>query len=132
MDTSNLKDPKEVNAVVFPSEKKTIWVENDPKYNGAHKYKVRDCLGFANDKTMYGETYQTLQFVQKNEDGSIIPGLQSEQLALVMIDRAEKLNAAYPSEHNAKQIAGLKLFLEGCQDRIEERMARGVMGELKK
>jgi hypothetical protein len=49
-----------------------------------------------------------------------------------MLDRAVKLNNRFPSAHNEKQIAGLKMFLEGCADRVKERIDRGVMGELKK
>ncbi len=62
----------------------------------------------------------------------MVAGLQSEQLVLVLLDRAVKLNARFPSDHNTKMIAGLEMFLEACKERVEERMTRGVMGELKK
>ena len=68
----------------------------------------------------------------RNDDGSITPGLQSEQLALILLDRVKKLNERYPSEQNDKQIEGLTMYLQACKDRVEERINRGVMGELKK
>lgn len=73
----------------------------------------------------------TLQFVQKNEDGTVIPGLQSEQLALILLDRVKKLNAKFPHPTNEKQIAGLEMYLDACKERVQERIDRGVMGELK-
>ena len=63
---------------------------------------------------------------------SVIPGWQSEQLALILLDRVKKLNAKYPSDQNSKQIEGLEMYLAACKERIEERINRGVMGELKK
>jgi len=128
-------DDREWNGLgftVFPSEETTIEVVDDPIYGGAHTYLLRNCLGFVGGATVYTEDdYQRVQFIQKNDDGSIIPGLQSEQLAYVLLDRAIKLNARFPSSHNEKQIAGLRLFIEGCEDRVRERIERGVMGELK-
>ena len=56
----------------------------------------------------------------------------SEQLALILLDRVKKLNERYPSEQNDKQIEGLTMYLQACKDRVEERINRGVMGELKK
>jgi hypothetical protein len=29
-------------------------------------------------------------------------------------------------------IAGLKMFLDACRERVQDRMDRGVMGDLKK
>lgn len=136
-----------LEARVYPSEEKTICVmvpEGDI-YGGAHLYYVTNCLGFENGKTHYqyedteedgvaglAPIGQRIQFVQKNDDGSIIPGLQSEQLVYVLLDRAIKLNARFPSVQNEKMIAGLNLFLDACRERVTERMSRGVMGELKK
>lgn len=37
----------------------------------------------------------------------------------------------FPSPQNEKQIAGLRMFLEGCEERVRDRMNRGVMGDLK-
>ena len=54
-----------------------------------------------------------------------------EQLAYILLDRAIKLNNRFPSPQNEKQIAGLRMFLEGCEERVRDRMNRGVMGDLK-
>lgn len=121
-----------INAVVYPSDEPTISVVDDETYGGAHCYVIRECLGFNDGKTQYVETEQVIRFVRKNDDGTMIPGLQSEQLVLALLDRHEKLNARFPSEQNAKMIAGLRMFLEACEERVKNRMERGVMGELKK
>lgn len=125
-------DIKPIDAVVYPSDEPTISVVDDETYGGAHCYVIRECLGFNDGKTQYIDTEQVVRFVQKNDDGTIIPGLQSEQLVLALFDRHEKLNARFPSEQNAKMIAGLRMFLEACEERVKNRMERGVMGELKK
>lgn len=125
----------QIEAKVFPSEENTITVQEDKEYGGAHLYKFTNCLGFKDGKTQYDEPYyssQTIQFVQKNEDGSMTPGLQSEQIVLALIDRQEKLNARFPSLFNAKALAGLRMFIEAQKERVEDRMNRGVMGDLKK
>lgn len=123
---------KPIDAVVYPSEEPTISVVDDETYGGAHCYVIRECLGFNDSETQYVETEQVIRFVRKNDDGTMIPGLQSEQLVLALLDRHEKLNARFPSEQNAKMIAGLRMFLEACEERVKNRMERGVMGELKK
>lgn len=123
---------KPIDAVVYPSDERTISVVDDAIYGGAHCYVIRECLGFNDGKTQYTETEQVVRFVQKNDDGTMIPGLQSEQLVLALLDRHEKLNTRFPSEQNAKMIAGLRMFLEACEERLRNRMERGVMGELKK
>lgn len=84
---------KQLDFKVFPSDEKTICVENDAIYGGAHRYELKNSVGFNNGKADYVESVQTVQFVQKNDDGSMIPGIQSEQLAYVMLDRTKKLNA---------------------------------------
>jgi hypothetical protein len=123
---------KTLDATVFPSEDKTITVIDDGIYGGAHDYLIQNCRGFSDGKTVYETSQQVLSFVKKLDDGSVVPGLQSEQIALVLLDRCRKLNARFPSEHNEKQIKGLEMFLEGCSDRVKERIERGVMGDLKK
>src|SRR6218665_1712203 len=92
---------------VFPSDEHTIYVEHDDVYGGAHRYTIIDSEGFSNGKPLYVDGSQEIQFVQKNDDGSMIPGAQSEQLAYVLLDRATKLNARFPSPQNEKMIAGL-------------------------
>ena len=123
---------KPIDAVVYPSDEPTIAVVDDATYGGAHCYVIRECLGFNDGKTQYVETEQVIRFVQKNDNGTMIPGLQSEQLVLALLDRHEKLNVRFPSEQNAKMIAGLRMFLEACEERVKNRIERGVMGERKK
>ena len=70
---------------VYPSEEKTVKVLEDDSYGGAHYYELSNCLGFNNGKTEYVNTIQSLQFIKKEEDGSMTPGLQSEQLLIALI-----------------------------------------------
>lgn len=119
---------------VHPSDVRSVQavVTNDNEYNGAHVYRIMNCLGFSDGITQYQSTYQTIQFVKKFEDGTVVPGLQSEQLLIALIDRHKKLDAMFPSEHNKKMIRGMEMALEAMEERVNERIERGVMGELKK
>lgn len=118
---------------VFPSSEQTIASLNSTDiYDGAHLYEIRNCLGFSNNQTVYDNSVQTLQFVQKLDDGSVIPGVQSEQLVLCLLDRTKKLNSRFPSEQSSKMIEGLEMFLDACQERVQDRLNRNVMGDLKK
>ena len=139
---SNKVEAVQLEAQVFPSEDKTIltMVPEGDEYGGAHEYWVTNCLGFEGGKTNYqfevvdGEPRaqgQKIQFVQKDNDGTVTPGLQSEQLVYVLLDRHQKLNARFPSAQNEKMIEGLQMFIDACRDRVEERIKRGVMGQLK-
>jgi hypothetical protein len=123
---------KQLDFKVFPSEEKTISVEDCVEYGGAHKYTIENSIGFNNGVAEYVDSNQTIQFVQKNADGTMIPGAQSEQLAFVLLDRCVKLNNRFPSNHNEKMITGLKMFIEACEERVQERINRGVMGQLQK
>lgn len=120
-----------LDARVFPSDENTIQVVYDEVYGGAHCYILRESLGFNKGFAEYIDDAQVIRFVQKMDDGTIIPGLQSEQLALVLLDRTRKLNARYPSAQNEKMMAGLQMFLDACRERVQDRMDRGVMGNLK-
>ena len=122
---------KQLDYKVFPSEARTLYVKEDKDYGGAHHYTIQNSVGFNDGKAQYHPSFQTIQFVQKDMD-SITPGLQSEQLAQVLMDRCIKLNRKFPSEYNDKMIEGLQIFLQACEDRIQDRIDRGVMGELKK
>lgn len=117
--------------LVFPSEEKTLAVQVDDIYGGAHRYQMKHSTGFSDGKANYVDEGTTIQFVQKNDDGSMIPGVQSEQLAWVLFDRAQKLNNRFPSAQNKKMVDGLKMFLDACEERVRDRMDRGVMGNLK-
>jgi hypothetical protein len=117
---------------VYPSEKKTIGFYTDDTYGGAHRYFFQKSAGFENGETKYVADMAEICFVQKDLDGTIKPGLLSEQVVLALINRHKKLNEAFPSPHNEKGIAGLQQFLDAQQERVDERLNRGVMGELKK
>nr|DAP34468.1 MAG TPA: hypothetical protein [Caudoviricetes sp.] len=117
---------------VFPSNENTIEVFPQDGYEGAHRYRVQLCAGFEDGKTKYVDKTDTIQFVQKHDDGTVTPGFQSEQLALILLDRVCKLNERFPCAQNEKQIKGLQMYLEACRERVQERIDRGVMGQLKK
>lgn len=123
---------KQLDYKVFPSEEKTIFVEDDDVYGGAHYYSAKTSLGFNANTAIYTDEELLVPFVKKDDDGTTIAGFQSEQLAYILLDRCVKLNSRFPSEHNAKMIKGLEMFLEACRERVEERIARGVMGQLAK
>ena len=117
---------------VYPSEEKTVKVLEDDSYGGAHYYELSNCLGFNNGKTEYVNTIQSLQFIKKEEDGSMTPGLQSEQLLIALIDRHKKLNERFSSREGALAITKMEEALHWLEARVKERVNRGVMGELKK
>lgn len=118
------------NNCVYPSTEESIRVKYDEKYKGAHEYIVKPCMGFNNGKTDYIPFMSIVSFVQKHDDGTVTNGFQSEQLALILLDRVKKLNAVYPHPSNKKQIKGLQMYLDACKERVDDRLERGVMGEL--
>lgn len=124
---------KNLERTIFPSTHPSVAVANDNDvYGGAHTYVLENCLGFANGETQYGGGTQTLPFCQKSDDGRITPGVLDQQLAIVMLDRIQKLNARFPCDENALMISALEQFLEASKLRVENRIKRGVMGDLKK
>ena len=129
-----------IEASVYPSTEKTIAVKQD-QYGGAHHYRITNCLGhnpvssnteYAADAEMAYHKYQDIEFIFKDEHGNFNPGVQSEQLVLMLIDRHKKLNEKFPSTYNEKAILGLQMFLDACEHRVRDRMHRGVMGKLEK
>ncbi|MDC6350761.1 hypothetical protein PP178_04300 [Zeaxanthinibacter sp. PT1] len=104
----------------------------DDTYGGAHNYVAKNCLGFHDGETVYTDSVEEISFIKKNDDGTIEAGFQSEQLLAILIDRHEKLNARFPSDHGEAAILRMKQALLSLQARVAERKARGVMGELKK
>lgn len=125
---------RDLDGVVFPSEERTICVLRDDTYGGAHRYYVTNCLGHKDGKTEYtpGEG-QAIQFIEKPADGGpVIPGIQSEQLLILIIDRTQRLDEKFPSEYNKRFIYHLEAALAASKDRVQDRIDRGVMGELKK
>lgn len=122
------------NLLVYNSTIPTIEVKLDDTYNGAHRYRVRMAKGFNTKKQCieYSKNTSVIQFIQKDTNGTFKEGFQSEQLVLILLDRIKKLNEVFPCEQNEKQIQALEMFLEACKERVDERLSRGVMGELKK
>ena len=125
-----------IQQAVYPSEEYTVIAMDDTdesgmSYGGAHTYQITECNGFNNGETEYTNSVQILQFVQKNLDGTMRAGLQSEQVVIALLDRHKKLNDKFPSPQNAKMVEGLQMFLDACKERVEDRMGRGVMGQLK-
>ncbi|MBC6988572.1 hypothetical protein [Hymenobacter sp. BT491] len=121
-----------LNESVFPSEQKTILcVATDSKFKGAHNYYVQPMVGYQ-DGAVYGAELVSIPFVKRNEDGTWQPGVQTEQLLLLLKDRHEKLNEVFPSEDHAQFIAGIDMALEALEKRVRERTQRGVMGQLQK
>lgn len=127
-----MNELKQLDCTVYPSDFKSISVFDDADYGGAHQYVLTNSVGFKDGKAEYVPFTQTIQFVQKNEDGSMIPGLQSEQLLLALVDRHKKLNDKYPSREGALAITKMEEALHWLQARVKERIDRGVMGQLKK
>ena len=121
-----------LNKTVFPSDLKTILVNVDDEYKGAHRYVFQNSLGFNEGKAEYADTIQEIQFVQKNLDGTMTPGVQSEQLLIALIDRHKKLNEKFPSREGALAITKMEEALMWLEARVKERMERNVMGDLKK
>ena len=132
MDTQTFKP---VNPPVYPSSEQTVFVHEEPTYGGAHLYHITNCMGFENGETQYVLSefdVQSIQFVHKADDGTITPGLQSEQLVIMLLDRHIKLDERFPSPQNKQMISCLQGFLDACQARIDDRINRGVMGKLKR
>ena len=117
---------------VYPSNVETIEFMNDD-FNGAHRYRIKLSRGYNQTKKRvdYSDKKTVIQFIQKNADGSVIPGLQDEQLILVMMDRLKKLDAKFHSDTVTKKMKALQDYLDACKERIDERLGRGVYGELK-
>ena len=123
---------KTLDYKVYPSDECTITVKLDDKYQGAHEYFCKPSIGYNEGNSEYIEDEIQIRFVQKYENGDILPGLQSEQLIYILLDRLEKLNTVYPHDQYDKMKCGLEMFLEACKERIDDRITRGVMGNLQK
>lgn len=123
---------EQLPCLVYPSKETTIAVAPDADYGGAHKYTIINSLGHVKGKPKYDGSSQEIQFVQKDKDGDMTAGLQSEQLLLVLIDRHKKLNAVFPSREGALAITKMEEALHWLEARVKERTERSVMGDLKK
>lgn len=118
---------------VYPSDETSVWMSGPTdEYGGAHHYTIKNSRGFSDGKAQSGDGFQQINFVKKLHDGTMLEGAQSEQLVLILIDRTKKLNSVYPSPQNEKMIHHLQGYLDACKERIDDRINRGVMGDLKK
>jgi hypothetical protein len=117
---------------VFPSDEISVWVLPDEDYGGAHEYYFMSSLGHVDGQPVYkdGEVSR-ISFVKKEESG-MVAGLQSEQLLIALLDRHRKLNAKYPSSNGEMMILHIERALLSLKARVQDRLSRGVMGELKK
>ena len=133
-ETTEKKSPeiKQLPYVVYPSDLQSIAVKPDEDYGGAHEYSIRESLGHENGEPKYAGSEQKIRFVQKDLDGTVTAGLQSEQLLLVLIDRHKKLNAKFPSREGALAITKMEESLHWLEARVKERIERDVMGKLEK
>ena len=129
-----VKDFNTIESKVYPSSVNTISVLTDDTYGGAHNYRIIESLGFDSERQdhMYTNKFQEIKFIKKELDGSITPGLQSEQLLLVLIDRHRKLNERFPCDENLEMIKHLEAALGYQTARVRDRINRQVMGKLKK
>ena len=117
---------------VYPSTEISAVVKVDDEYGGAHEYQFKNSKGFNNGVAEYDDSFQRINFVKKESDGSMTPGIQSEQLLIALIDRHKKLNNQFSSREGALAITKMEEALQWLQARVQERIERGVMGELKK
>lgn len=116
---------------VYPSNEVTMWADPNDRYGGAHSYYLRHYIAFRDGKPTYSENLFGLQFNSKLDDGTPTEGVMSEQLLLILLDRHDKLNTVFPHATHDKFRRGLEMALEACRERVDDRVARGVMGELK-
>lgn len=121
---------------VYPSDFNSVFsMDNGDGYGGAHHYCCIPSLGFENGAPVYRgiHPYIDVVFIEKPANGMPTKaGLQSEQLLLILLDRHRKLNAKFPSEFHEVFEIGIKMALDAQKARVDDRMSRGVMGELKK
>ena len=131
-DTPEMASASRYMQPVFPDIRPTVAVREDDEYGGAHEYQFQNSKGFNNGKAEYDDSFQRINFVKKESDGSMTPGIQSEQLMIALIDRHKKLNDKYPSREGALAITKMEEALQWLEARVKERIRRGVMGQLKK
>lgn len=122
-----------IDSAVFPSTENTIVsIKTDDKFNGAHNYEVKPMLRYEPGVgAAYGLEGMPVTFVKKNDDGTWQPGLQSEQLLLLLIDRHVKMSAVFPSPQDDHFLSFLNSALNVLAMRVQDRTRRGVMGEHK-
>lgn len=118
--------------VVYGSKEPSIRVETEDFYGGAHRYYLKNCIGWSDGKTQYVEDETVIQIVKK-EPGTdeIIPGIQHQQLLMLQIDSLHKMYKKFPSPQTERAIRLLQQALACLDERVKERVDRNVMGELK-
>jgi hypothetical protein len=121
--------------LVFNSDEASVFVllKQGDVYGGAHEYYLRPSIGFKEGKTQFDPMAPgiIIRFVEKRDDGEVIPGALTEQILIMLRDRHEKLNARFPSSQNDQFQRGITIALDALENRVRERMEHGVMGELK-
>lgn len=125
-----------IGAMVYPSNVNTIRVTDvDDQYGGAHIYAINPMVNFdtENKVPVYDKSIGIIPFVKKDpETGEFIPGFQTEQILLMLIDRHLKLSSVFPSDIDEEFISHLSGALNLLEGRVRERTARGVIGKLEK
>lgn len=116
------------------AKESNVFVMPDKDYGGAHDYLAKACLGWDSDNncSKFIDELIPVSFVKKEADGTLIGGLQNEQLLTILIDRMVKLNDKFPCDENVEQLRCLREALEWQESRTVARVSRGVMGNLEK
>jgi hypothetical protein len=125
---------KLVDASVFPSPEKTIsCIVTDGKFQGAHDYLIRPMGSFdpATNTTLYEDEGIPFLFVKKLDDGTFRPGIQTEQLLHMILDRHPKLNEVFAADTHDEFMGHIQGALNCLERRFRERIDRGVAGEHK-
>jgi hypothetical protein len=74
-------------------------------------------------------TSQTIQFIQKDENGLIADGTTNEELMAILIDRLKTLQAKFPCRENSCAITHFEEGLMWLEKRTRDRITRGVEGK---
>jgi hypothetical protein len=144
---------QEVKSEFISHKDPNLWVnpDNTGLYpEGCHTYYLLDCLGWDNEKgktafvienctdpgnnvVVNGDLcIQAIRFVQKSTDGSLMPGVTSEQLLNLLEHRHVQMNVAFPSGQNQEFLMHIRAARDLLAERVKDRVNRGVMGDLKK
>lgn len=126
----------EVKSNFISHKQPCVWVEKETGLypEGAHSFILSNCMGWDNENqcTAFVDSKQAFNFTRKDENGLLYPGITSEQLLIVLIHRHKGLNNAFPSPQNDEFIKHITSALDLLEQRIKDRIERGVMGDLKK
>lgn len=107
---------------VFPSDIESIKIfEKEDGSDKGHHYSLLKTTGWDSGTYNYINEPVLLNFIKKNKKG-LFPGIQSEQLILVVLDRTIKLNKTAPCEENEIMIQACKDFLEAAAQRVMNKI----------